>query len=77
MSGEKLRQDSSAGKSVFSTIEEVVADMRAGKMVIIVDDENRENEGDLYGSLWPRSYLPDLESGALQTVGSAADGELY
>jgi 3,4-dihydroxy 2-butanone 4-phosphate synthase / GTP cyclohydrolase II len=47
MSGEKLRQDSSAGKSVFSTIEEVVADMRAGKMVIIVDDENRENEGDL------------------------------
>lgn len=47
MSGETLRQDSSAGKSVFSTIEEVVADMRAGKMVIIVDDENRENEGDL------------------------------
>jgi len=47
MSGEKLRQDSIAGKSVFSTIEEVVADMRAGKMVIIVDDENRENEGDL------------------------------
>jgi len=32
---------------VFSDIEEVVADMRAGKMVIIVDDEDRENEGDL------------------------------
>jgi 3,4-dihydroxy 2-butanone 4-phosphate synthase/GTP cyclohydrolase II len=31
----------------FSPIEDVVADMREGKMVIIVDDENRENEGDL------------------------------
>jgi 3,4-dihydroxy 2-butanone 4-phosphate synthase/GTP cyclohydrolase II len=31
----------------FSSIEDVIADMRAGKMVIIVDDENRENEGDL------------------------------
>ncbi len=32
---------------VFSDIEDVVADIRAGKMVIIVDDEDRENEGDL------------------------------
>jgi 3,4-dihydroxy 2-butanone 4-phosphate synthase/GTP cyclohydrolase II len=31
----------------FSTVEEVIADIRAGKMVIIVDDEDRENEGDL------------------------------
>ncbi len=31
----------------FSSIEEVVADIRDGKMVIIVDDESRENEGDL------------------------------
>ena len=31
----------------FSDIEEIVADIRAGKMVIMVDDENRENEGDL------------------------------
>jgi 3,4-dihydroxy 2-butanone 4-phosphate synthase/GTP cyclohydrolase II len=31
----------------FSPIEAVIADMRAGKMVIIVDDESRENEGDL------------------------------
>ncbi len=31
----------------FSTIEEVIADIRAGRMVIIVDDEDRENEGDL------------------------------
>ncbi len=39
----------SAGQSShpFSSIEEVIDDIRAGKMVIIVDDENRENEGDL------------------------------
>ena len=30
-----------------SSIEEAVADIRAGRMVIIVDDEDRENEGDL------------------------------
>ncbi len=31
-----------------STIDEVIEDIRAGKMVILVDDEDRENEGDLY-----------------------------
>ena len=31
----------------FSDIEDIIADVRDGKMVIMVDDENRENEGDL------------------------------
>ncbi|MBI2305135.1 MAG: bifunctional 3,4-dihydroxy-2-butanone-4-phosphate synthase/GTP cyclohydrolase II [Chloroflexi bacterium] len=31
----------------FATIEEAIEDIRAGKFVIIVDDEDRENEGDL------------------------------
>ena len=31
----------------LSTIEEAVKDLRDGKMVILVDDEDRENEGDL------------------------------
>ncbi len=31
----------------FNTIEEILADLHAGKMVVIMDDENRENEGDL------------------------------
>ncbi len=31
-----------------SSIDEVVEDIKAGKMVILVDDEDRENEGDLY-----------------------------
>jgi len=30
-----------------SPITEIIADMRAGKMVILVDEEDRENEGDL------------------------------
>jgi 3,4-dihydroxy 2-butanone 4-phosphate synthase/GTP cyclohydrolase II len=30
-----------------SAIEDIVADVRAGRMVILVDEENRENEGDL------------------------------
>jgi 3,4-dihydroxy 2-butanone 4-phosphate synthase/GTP cyclohydrolase II len=31
----------------FATVEEVLADLRAGRVVVIVDDEDRENEGDL------------------------------
>ncbi|HJW02414.1 MAG TPA: bifunctional 3,4-dihydroxy-2-butanone-4-phosphate synthase/GTP cyclohydrolase II [Azospira sp.] len=33
--------------SAISPIQDIVADMRAGKMVILVDEEDRENEGDL------------------------------
>ncbi|MGI6784397.1 MAG: bifunctional 3,4-dihydroxy-2-butanone-4-phosphate synthase/GTP cyclohydrolase II [Aminivibrio sp.] len=35
------------GSGVFSSIEEAVEDIRNGKMVIVVDDDCRENEGDL------------------------------
>lgn len=31
----------------FNKIEEIVEDLRSGRMVILVDDEGRENEGDL------------------------------
>ena len=31
----------------FGTIEQAIADIRAGKFVIVADDEDRENEGDL------------------------------
>jgi len=31
----------------ISTIEEVIEDLKQGKMIILVDDEDRENEGDL------------------------------
>ena len=32
----------------FNTIEEAIEDLRNGKMIIVVDDPDRENEGDLY-----------------------------
>lgn len=31
----------------FHKLEDILADLRVGKMVIMVDDENRENEGDV------------------------------
>src|SRR6516162_3838278 len=31
----------------FSPIEEILDELRAGRMIVLVDDENRENEGDL------------------------------
>ncbi|MBP6692465.1 MAG: 3,4-dihydroxy-2-butanone-4-phosphate synthase, partial [Xanthomonadales bacterium] len=31
----------------FSTIPELLAEVGAGRMVVILDDEDRENEGDL------------------------------
>ena len=31
----------------FSKIEDAIEDVRQGKVIIIVDDEDRENEGDL------------------------------
>jgi 3,4-dihydroxy-2-butanone 4-phosphate synthase len=35
------------GSTGLNSIEELVADLRAGRMVIVMDDEDRENEGDL------------------------------
>ncbi len=32
---------------MFNTIEEVISDIHSGKIVVVVDNENRENEGDL------------------------------
>ncbi len=32
---------------MFNTIEEAINDIKAGKMIILVDDEDRENEGDI------------------------------
>ncbi|MGY8689372.1 MAG: 3,4-dihydroxy-2-butanone-4-phosphate synthase, partial [Verrucomicrobiales bacterium] len=33
--------------SIFSSIDDVIKDIAEGKMVIVTDDEDRENEGDL------------------------------
>ena len=42
MSGNQLKDI----KNRLNTIEEAIEDIRNGKIVIVVDDENRENEGD-------------------------------
>jgi len=34
----------------FGSVEQAIADIRAGKLVIVADDEARENEGDLIGA---------------------------
>ena len=31
----------------FGTVEQAIADIKAGKLIIVADDEDRENEGDL------------------------------
>src|SRR5437763_16040485 len=36
-----------ANHDTFCTIDEALAELRAGRMIVLVDDENRENEGDL------------------------------
>jgi 3,4-dihydroxy 2-butanone 4-phosphate synthase/GTP cyclohydrolase II len=43
----RLRVARSRGKSPFASIEAAIEAFRAGEIVIVVDDEDRENEGDL------------------------------
>ena len=31
----------------FATVEEAIEEIRNGNMIVVVDDEDRENEGDL------------------------------
>ena len=72
----------------ISPIEDVVADMRAGRMVIMLDDANRENEGDLimaaecvrpedinFMARYGRGLIClDADAGALSAVAPATDG---
>ena len=45
-----MKKKSAKIKSKFDSIESILKDIRAGKLVILVDDEDRENEGDLVGA---------------------------
>jgi len=42
-----MSHKSAKDQSPFSGVEEAIEDLRQGKMVVILDDEDRENEGDL------------------------------
>jgi 3,4-dihydroxy 2-butanone 4-phosphate synthase/GTP cyclohydrolase II len=47
MSTLRLAKGSTRKKSPFASIEDGLAALRAGRMIVVVDDEDRENEGDL------------------------------
>ena len=63
-------------KSNLSSIKEIVSDLSKGKMVVIVDDENRENEGDLIFSashVNPEKINFMIE--AMRPIGSKIDAD--
>ena len=41
------RSQGTGSRSGFASIEEAIAEIKAGGMIVVVDDEDRENEGDL------------------------------
>jgi 3,4-dihydroxy 2-butanone 4-phosphate synthase/GTP cyclohydrolase II len=43
---------------LFNTIEEAIEDLKEGRLIIVVDDEDRENEGDLVCSA--QMVTPDI-----------------
>ena len=73
----------------LSDVEEVIEEARNGRMFILIDDENRENEGDLVVPAQmatpeainfmamhvSRSNLPCFDKGAGGGTGSPFDGE--
>jgi 3,4-dihydroxy 2-butanone 4-phosphate synthase / GTP cyclohydrolase II len=44
-----MNQQKGGNKSMFHKIEEAIEDLKAGKVIIVCDDEDRENEGDFVG----------------------------
>ncbi len=68
-------------RDYISSIEELIEDARNGRMFILVDAEDRENEGDLvipaqmctpaggqfHGQIWPRPDLPRADAGTRRT----------
>ncbi|MFQ5353043.1 MAG: 3,4-dihydroxy-2-butanone-4-phosphate synthase, partial [Candidatus Binatia bacterium] len=46
-SGHKSPASGDCRATVIAPVEEIVAELAAGKMIILMDDEDRENEGDL------------------------------
>jgi 3,4-dihydroxy 2-butanone 4-phosphate synthase / GTP cyclohydrolase II len=48
----------SANRTILDSIESAIADIKAGKLVIVVDDEDRENEGDFITAA--RNVTPEI-----------------
>jgi 3,4-dihydroxy 2-butanone 4-phosphate synthase/GTP cyclohydrolase II len=51
----------------FGTIEQAIADIRAGKFIVVADDEDRENEGDLICGA--QSVTPDMVNFMIRKAG--------
>ena len=47
MESEETTMSRTASKAPFTTIDEAIEEIRRGRMVVVCDDEDRENEGDL------------------------------
>ncbi len=57
-----ILEDMSTG---FDTIEDAIEDIKAGKVVIVVDDEDRENEGDFVTAA--RMATPEVPRNAVSS----------
>ena len=55
-------------KVKLNTIEEAIEDFKAGNFVIVVDDEDRENEGDLIIAARSAAETPVVQPSNLSTV---------
>ncbi len=53
-----IERSSKAAQSQLNSIEEAIADIKAGKLIIVVDDEDRENEGDFITAA--RNVTPEI-----------------
>ena len=51
----------------FGTIEQAIADIRAGKFIVVADDEDRENEGDLICAA--QAVTPDMVNFMIRKAG--------
>ena len=54
----KREEAGRARSRAFDTIQDAIDDIRAGRLVIVVDDEDRENEGDFIGAA--ESITPEM-----------------
>ena len=73
--------------NAFVDVPEAITELQAGRMIVVVDDEDRENEGDLtlaaefctpeainfMAKIRPRADLPDADGGARGCAAAPTD----
>ena len=62
-------------KVKLNTIEEAIEDFKAGNFVIVVDDEDRENEGDLIIAALQRAGFTSSGDGQYLGIGYSFYGD--